>query len=78
MALQAGHGAAITPNSSTDLTRFTEGGIFVSGAGNLVVTLVGMDDGTSITFPSLASQYHPLIAKRIWATSTATGIIALY
>jgi hypothetical protein len=74
---QASRGAAITPDSSRDL-EYVASGVYVTGAGNLVVTLSNMDAGTYLTIASGAAQYHPLEVKRIWSTSTATGIIALY
>jgi hypothetical protein len=72
---QAYGGAAVTPNDSTDLTRLARG-LFVTGAGNIKVT---MASGDVLTFSSGASQYHPIEVKRVWSTTTtATGIIALF
>jgi hypothetical protein len=69
-------GAAITPNDSTDLTRFCRA-IYVGGSGNLKVTLLR---GDVVTFTDLASGIiHPIQAKRIWSTgTTATNILAFY
>jgi len=74
---QAYRALAVTPSSNNDLGRHARG-VYVTGAGNLVVTLAGDEDGTFVTFASHACQYHPIEVKRIWAESTATGIIALY
>jgi hypothetical protein len=74
---QANNGEAVTPSSTTDLPHISKG-IYVTGAGNLVVTLTNMPPGTYLTFAATAAQFLPLEVKRVWATSTATGIIALY
>jgi hypothetical protein len=79
--IQAGYGGsrftsavAVVTNDAVDLAVIALG-LFVTAAGNVKVT---MADGTIVTFSSLASQYHPIVVKRVWATgTTSTGIIAL-
>jgi hypothetical protein len=66
----------ITPSNTVDLAVPTRG-IYVGGAGNLKVDMVG--SGT-VTFLGLAAGIiHPISAKRVYASGTAaTGIIGLY
>ena len=45
----------------------------VNGAGNLVV---GWADGSTTTIPCLAGDREPVLAHRIYGTSTATPIVA--
>jgi len=61
--------------ADSDLTNVTKG-IYVGGAGTLVITAV--DDTASVTVTATAGSYHPIRAKRIAAASTATGIVGLY
>lgn len=66
---------AITPNDSTDLTRWTRS-VYVGGSGNLSVILVG--DTAAVTFTNLQAGYHPLRVKRVRSTgTTATNIVGL-
>lgn len=67
---------AITPSNTNDLARVTRG-IYVGGTGNLKVD---MDDGTTVTFTSIAAGViHPIKAQRVYATgTTATSIIGVY
>lgn len=58
------------------LARITRG-IYIGGAGNLVVQFVG--DNASVTLTGLAvGIFHPLQVQKIFATSTATAIVAGY
>lgn len=75
----ASRGAAVTPSNTANLTA-TSRGIYVGVSGDVVVTLQGMIDGTSLTFTGLAAGVvHPLKVKRVWTTgTTATNIVAVY
>lgn len=70
----AENAAAVTPNDTTDLPNFSRY-IYVGGAGNLQVTLVG---GTTVTYTGLtAGSRHPLRVSRVHSTgTTATSIVA--
>jgi hypothetical protein len=74
------YGAEVTPNDSADLPLAMPRGIYVGGAGNIVVTLKAMKDGQKVTMSGVvAGSIYPIEAKRIWvAGTTATGIVALY
>lgn len=68
---------AVTPSDTADLA--TPSFLYITVAGTLKVTLLGMTDGTSITLAPTADREYPYIVKRVWATgTTATGIIALH
>ena len=66
----------ITPSNDADLTNATRG-IYVGGAGNLKVDMLG---GGTVTFTALAvGVIHPICAARVYATgTTATAIIGVY
>ncbi len=49
-------------------------GNLVGGAGTLVITC---PDGTSATFTCTAGQILPVVARRVAAASTATGIVGM-
>ena len=67
---------SITGNDSTDLAKITKA-LHISGSGDVKLTLMNMAAGSSITI-TLDTGYHPLRAKRVWATgTTATGITGL-
>lgn len=65
----------ITPHDSTNFTRATRG-IYVGGAGNVVVVF---DDGSTATFLSVpAGLILPVRATRVNATdTTATNMVGL-
>jgi len=69
----------VIPDDANDLDVSTRG-IIVATAGNLMITGVGMPDGTKTLIPNLvAGAIHAIRAKRIWDTdSTATGIVGTY
>ena len=68
----------VTPSNSTDLPGGTTKLVLVGVAGNLQVTMENMVAGTSVVLP-VPAGYSPIRVKRIWAASTtATGIVALY
>lgn len=67
---------AITGNDSTDLTNATRG-IYVGGAGDVKVTMVGSGTVTFAAVP--AGSTLPVRAARVFATgTTATNLIGLY
>lgn len=71
----AGFFAAVTPASSA-LPNGICRGVYIGGAGNLVIVDRA---GTTLTFTSLAvGVIHPIQAAQITAASTATLIIACY
>jgi hypothetical protein len=75
------YGAAITKSDATNITmpagkRLTEG-IYIGGAGNLVV--VFEDDSTATITGALAGTILPLAVKRVNSTNTtATAMVALF
>lgn len=70
------HGAAITPNDTTDLTNATLK-LYVGGTGDLVVILNG--DSASTTFKTMPVGMYDLCVSRILATgTTATNLVALW
>jgi hypothetical protein len=68
---------AVTPSDSADLPDGPCRAVFVGSGGNLRITTGG---GTTVTFNGLlAGQILPVMATRVWATSTtASSIIAVY
>lgn len=70
----------ITPSDSEDLSTKGTEAILVGGAGDLEVTLTGMEDGESVILKDLnAGEIYELDVKRVWNTdTTATDIVALY
>lgn len=77
-AAVASNAAAITPADGADLPNAALKGIWVGGAGNVRVDMVG--SGTSIIFNGVpAGTLLRIRAKRVYATNTtATNMIALY
>lgn len=71
------HGAAVTPNDSTDLSAGATRGLYVGVSGDVKVTLAS---GATVAFVGLASGlFHPVSATRVWAAgTTATNIVACY
>lgn len=73
-------GVAITPNDGADLP-FETRGIFVGGAGTVVVQ---MFDGTNVAQQTLsfvgcvAGSILPIRAQRVMVASTATNLVALF
>lgn len=67
---------AVTPDDATDLPDGLCRGIFINGAGNVVLITQG---GTDVTITPAVGQIHWIKTSRIKATSTtATGIFAVY
>lgn len=61
--------------ADTDLTEIPKA-IFAGGEGTLVITAA--DDSVAVTLTVPAGTLLPIRAKRIGASSTATGIVGLY
>lgn len=72
----AGNAAAISKDDNNDLTAVTRG-IFVGGAGNIVVTMLG---GGDVTFTGVvAGTILPIRVTRVKSTNTtATNMVALW
>lgn len=66
----------ITPHDTNELTYVTRG-LYVGGAGNVVVKL--SDDSTTVTFTGVvAGSILPIRARLVMSTSTtATSILGL-
>lgn len=64
----------ITPADATVLTP-TWGGLFIGGAGNVVVTTL---DGNIVTFTGvLAGTILPIVVTRVRTATTATNIVGM-
>jgi hypothetical protein len=70
----AHHAVTVTPSNSDDLPAASTA-IFVGGAGNLKVTMLG---GEILTFNNVPIGWHPIRVTRVWTSSTATNIIAVW
>ena len=71
----AAKAVAVTPSDTTDLgvTR----GLYVGGAGNVVVTMA--EQGTNITFVDVpAGTFMPIQVRLVMAATSASSILALY
>lgn len=70
------HAAAVTPNDTTDLSTATRG-IYIGGAGDLKVDMLG---GETVTFFSVpAGTALAIRAIRVYvAGTTATNIVGLW
>lgn len=70
-------GFAVTPADGSDLPTGQTDAVYVTGAGNVNVQLLG--GGTAVLTGLSAGQILPIAVTRILSTSTtATGIFALY
>lgn len=68
------HAVAVTPSDLADLAVVPRA-LFLGGAGDLTVTL--KDDAAAVTLTGAAAGWHPIRARRVWATgTTATTIVA--
>lgn len=73
---------AITKSDSTDLSSSGIRGIYVGGAGDVVV--IGLNDttnagaGTAVTFVGVpVGTILPVVPKRVMAATTATNLVGL-
>ena len=76
------HAANITPNDSRDLANIPRG-IYVGGAGDLDVTMLGegeVGSGGRVTFVGLlAGSIIPIRVSRVWAAgTTATNLRGIW
>ena len=73
--IAATHAQAVTTSDTVDLTNVSRG-LFVGGAGNVVVI---MADGTTVTITGVtAGTLLPIRVSRVKATgTTATNMVAL-
>lgn len=70
-------GYSVTPSDATDLGNGPTRALYVTGAGNVNVNLLG--GGTAVLTGLSAGQILPVAVTRVLSTSTtATGIFALY
>jgi hypothetical protein len=70
----AHHAVVVTPSSTDDLPAASTA-IYVGGSGGLRVTMLG---GEIVTFNNLPVGWHPIRVTRVWPSSTATNIIAVW
>lgn len=78
MAYNAGYNVAvaITKSDTVIIPQGMTHGIYVGGAGDVVVVF---EDGSTCTFACGAGQILPVRAVRVHSTgTTATGLVALY
>ncbi len=81
---QAYNAQDVTPNDSVDIqwqgatlgTNNSGPSLYVGGAGDVKVTMVG---GQTVTFVGVpAGTFMPIQVKRVWSTGTsATSIVAI-
>lgn len=67
---------AVTPSDATDLTGVR--GLYVGGAGDLAVRLVGAPTTTVTISTVAAGTLLPIRVTRVMAATTATAITAFY
>jgi hypothetical protein len=70
----AHHAAAVTPNDTVDLPVASTA-IYIGVSGNLKVTMLG---GEILTFANVPIGWHPIRITRVWTSTTATNIIAVW
>ena len=68
--------AAVTPSDSTDLTGVR--GLYVGGAGDVVVRMVNAPTTTVTISTVAAGTILPVRVTRVMAATTATAITAFY
>jgi hypothetical protein len=70
----AHHAVAVTPSNTDDLPAASTA-VFVGTTGNLKVTMLG---GEILTFNNVPVGWHPIRVTRIWTSTTATNIVAVW
>ena len=70
---------AITPHDTNALAHFTSH-IYVGGAGDISVIPVGDTSAspTPVPFVGLTVGWHPIRVTRVWTSTTATNIVAVW
>jgi hypothetical protein len=70
----AHHAVAVAPNDTVDLPAASTF-IYVRVSGNLKVTMLG---GEILTFGNVPVGWHPIRVTRVWTSTTATNIVAVW
>lgn len=68
---------AVTPSDTDDLPNYAKA-LYIGTAGDLVVTLTNMADGTFVTLADHPAGYAPIQVKRVWEATAALDIVALF
>lgn len=68
--------AAVTPSDSTDLSGSRA--LFIGGAGNVSVRMIGAPDTTVVFTGVTAGSILPVRVTRVMAATTATNITAIF
>ena len=70
----AHHAVAVVPSNTVDLPAASTF-IYVGGSGSLKVTMLG---GEILTFSNVPVGWHPIRVTRVWTSTTATQIVAVW
>ena len=70
----AHHAVAVVPSDTIDLPAASTF-IYVGVSGNVKVTMLG---GEILTFANVPVGWHPIRVTRVWTSTTATNIIAVW
>ena len=70
----AHHAVAVVPSDTGDLPAASTF-IYFGVSGNLKVTMLG---GEILTFGNVPVGWHPIRVTRLWTSTTATNIIAVW
>ena len=71
--------AVAVTTANANLSRYPTRGLYVGGAGNVVVYMAGRASDTEITFSDVpAGTILPIRVDHVRTASTATNILALY
>jgi hypothetical protein len=70
----AHHAVAVVPSDTGDLSAASTF-LFVGGSGSLKVTMLG---GEILTFANVPVGWHPIRVTRVWTSTTATNIVAVW
>jgi hypothetical protein len=74
---QPAQDAVAVPDATLTVLTDAGRGVYVGGAGNLVVEMAG-GTGTDVTFTAVpAGTVLPIAVKRVLAASTATAVVVL-
>jgi hypothetical protein len=70
----AHHAVAVVPSDMVDFPAASTF-IYVGVSGNIKVTMLG---GEILTFANVPVGWHPIRVTRVWTSTTATNIIAVW
>ena len=70
----AHHAVAVVPSDTADLPVASTS-IYVGVSGNVKVTMPG---GEILTFNNVPVGWHPIRVTRVWTSTTASNIIAVW